>query len=103
MWLRQLRYEPVILGQRQRLCSLAEEIEEEAAAERARAGKPVLGVAAILAQDPQHRPEHLDRSPAPLFLVPPAGIAWHLVLQLRAATVGGPPQRPLSPRGGAVI
>jgi hypothetical protein len=51
-----------------RVAGLVEEIEEEAAAERQRTGKPVLGVAAILAQDPQHRPAHLDRSPAPLFL-----------------------------------
>jgi hypothetical protein len=36
--------------------------------ERRRTGKPVLGVAAILAQDPQYRPAFLDRSPAPLFL-----------------------------------
>ena len=48
---------------------MVQEIEEEAAAERERTGKPVLGVAAILAQNPQYRPEHLDRSPAPLFLV----------------------------------
>ncbi len=51
------------------VASLVKQIEEEAAAERARTGKPVLGVAAILAQDPQYRPKHLDRSPCPLFLV----------------------------------
>ena len=48
---------------------MVEEIEEEAAEERRRTGKPVLGVAAILAQDPQYRPAYFDRSPAPLFLV----------------------------------
>jgi hypothetical protein len=53
---------------RERVADLVEEIEEEAAAERQRTGKPVLGVAAILAQDPQYRPAFLDRSPAPLFL-----------------------------------
>ena len=51
-----------------RVAELVEEIEEEAAAERQRTGRPVLGVAAILAQDPQYRPSYLDRSPAPLFL-----------------------------------
>jgi hypothetical protein len=53
----------------ERVAGLVEQIEEEAAAERERTGKPVLGVAAILTQDPQCRPKHLDRSPAPLFLV----------------------------------
>ena len=52
----------------QRVAGLVQEIEEEAAAERQRTRKPVLGVAAILAQDPQYRPGFLDRSPAPLFL-----------------------------------
>ena len=51
-----------------RVDELVQEIEKEAAAERQRTGKPVLGVAAILAQDPQYRPGFLDRSPAPLFL-----------------------------------
>jgi REP element-mobilizing transposase RayT len=52
-----------------RVEGLVKEIEDEAAAERLRTGKPVLGVAAILAEDPQYRPVHLDRSPCPLFLV----------------------------------
>src|SRR5262245_6252241 len=51
-----------------RVEGLVQEIEDEAAAERLRTGKPVLGVAAILAEDPQYRPAHLDRSPCPLFL-----------------------------------
>jgi hypothetical protein len=49
------------------VAGLVEEIEAEAAAERQRTGKPVLGVAAILAQDPHYRPAYLDRLPAPLF------------------------------------
>ena len=52
----------------ERVANLVQQIEDEAAEERRRTGKPVLGVAAILAQDPQHRPGFLDRSPAPLFL-----------------------------------
>jgi len=53
----------------ERVASLVQQIEDEAAEERQRTGKPVLGVAAILAHDPQYRPGSLDRSPAPLFLV----------------------------------
>jgi hypothetical protein len=51
-----------------RVAEVVQEIEDEAAAERQRTGRTVLGVKAILAQDPQHRPALLDRSPAPLFL-----------------------------------
>ncbi len=51
--------------QRQRVAHLVEEIETEAAAERKRTGKPVLGVAAILAQDPHDHPERPKKSPAP--------------------------------------
>lgn len=51
-----------------RVTEMVEEIEEEAAAERHRTGRAVLGVDAILAQDPQFRPAILDRSPAPIFL-----------------------------------
>jgi hypothetical protein len=54
---------------RERVAGLVEEIEEEAAMERQRTGKPVLGVAAIRAQDPHYRLTYLARSPAPLFLV----------------------------------
>jgi REP element-mobilizing transposase RayT len=50
-----------------RVASLVKGIEERAAAERKRTGQPVLGVKAILAQDPLQRPACLDRSPAPLF------------------------------------
>ena len=44
---------------------LVEDIETEAAAERKRTGKPVLGVAAILAQHPHAHPERPKKSPAP--------------------------------------
>ena len=42
-----------------------EEVEEEAAADRERTGIPALGPEAILAQEPQHRPEKIAKSPAP--------------------------------------
>jgi hypothetical protein len=45
--------------------SVQQEVEEEAAADRERSGIPVLGPGAILAQDPQHRPKKLSKSPAP--------------------------------------
>ena len=51
---------------RQRIEALVEEVEEEAARVRRRSGSRVLGVKAILAQNPQARPDHLTRSPAPL-------------------------------------
>ncbi len=51
---------------RERIADLVEEIESEAAHSRSRKGISVLGVDAILEQDPQHRPESLACSPAPL-------------------------------------
>ncbi len=51
--------------QRRRVACLVQEIEAEAAAERKRTGKPVLGVAAILAQDPHDYPERPKKEPAP--------------------------------------
>ena len=51
--------------QRQRVASLVEEVEAEAAAERKRTGKPVLGVEAILAQNPHDHPERPKKEPAP--------------------------------------
>jgi putative transposase len=51
---------------RERMKALVEEIDEEAVRERQRSGARVLGVKAILAQDPQTRPTSLARSPAPL-------------------------------------
>ena len=51
--------------QRRRIAGLVEEIEAEAAEERKRTGKPVLGVAAILAQNPHGHPERPKKEPAP--------------------------------------
>ncbi|HEY3568204.1 MAG TPA: transposase [Thermoanaerobaculia bacterium] len=49
-----------------RVRSLVEKIEEEAVLARQQSGARVLGVKAILAQDPQARPTSIARSPAPL-------------------------------------
>jgi hypothetical protein len=51
---------------RQRIATLVEGIESEAAHMRSLQGTSVLGVDAVLAKDPQHRPASLARSPAPL-------------------------------------
>ncbi len=51
---------------RKRVAALVDDIETEAALARKRSGATVLGVMAILAQDPQHRPASLAHSPAPL-------------------------------------
>jgi hypothetical protein len=51
---------------RKRVAALVESIEEAAALRRAESDLPVLGVKAILAMDPQHRPAKLAKSPAPL-------------------------------------
>ncbi|HSS77043.1 MAG TPA: hypothetical protein VLV54_09890 [Thermoanaerobaculia bacterium] len=50
---------------RARIAALVETIEAEAARERDRTGASVLGVKAILASAPLHRPSSLARSPAP--------------------------------------
>jgi putative transposase len=50
---------------RKRIQALVDDIEAEAARTRKSSGEKVLGVAAILAQDPQHRPASVDRSPVP--------------------------------------
>jgi hypothetical protein len=50
---------------RARVAKLIHQIEATAAAERAKRGVEPLGVEKILAQDPETRPEKLDRSPAP--------------------------------------
>ena len=50
-----------------RIAGLLRDIQAEAAAERKATGKEVLGAEAVLSMDPQHRPEKLDRSPAPRF------------------------------------
>jgi len=51
---------------RQRIACLLKEIEEEAAAERARNGSRVLGAKAVLMLHPHHRPTMIAESPAPL-------------------------------------
>jgi len=50
---------------RARVADLVRQIEATAAAERAKKGVEPLGAEKILAQDPETRPETLDRSPAP--------------------------------------
>lgn len=50
---------------RQRVRSLVEDIKREAALARESTGTPVLGLQAILSQDPRHRPERIAKSPAP--------------------------------------
>jgi len=52
---------------RERVGTMAREIEEGAAAARRRTGAEPLGVAAILAEDPWTRPDRVKKSPAPLF------------------------------------
>ena len=51
--------------QRRRVASLVQAIDEAAASRRAAAGIRPLGIAAVLAQDPLHRPERIKKSPAP--------------------------------------
>jgi putative transposase len=51
---------------RERMKALVEGIDAEAALARQQSGARVLGVKAILAQDPQARPNSVARSPAPL-------------------------------------
>ncbi len=51
---------------RERIKTLVEEVGAEAAQARQRSDAEVLGVEAILAQDPQARPASVARSPAPL-------------------------------------
>ena len=50
-----------------RTASLVEDIQAEAAAERGATGSEVRGAEAVMSKDPHHRPEKLDRSPAPRF------------------------------------
>ena len=52
---------------RERVAALVEEIEREAAAALARSGRQPLGVAGILRQNPQTRPNWTKKSPAPAF------------------------------------
>jgi hypothetical protein len=52
---------------RERTAELVQQIEEEAAADRALRGIPVLGVEAILRQAPHSLPKSTKKSPAPSF------------------------------------
>ena len=52
-----------------RVAALVSDIQEEAATEREATGSEVLGAEAVMSKDPHHRPEKLDRSPAPRFHV----------------------------------
>lgn len=49
---------------RARIAKMVESLEAEAARNRERTGASVVGVKAILACDPLHRPSYLARSPA---------------------------------------
>jgi REP element-mobilizing transposase RayT len=51
--------------QRRRAAALVQAIDEKAAARRQAAGIHPLGTAAVLAQDPLHRPARIKKSPAP--------------------------------------
>jgi REP element-mobilizing transposase RayT len=51
---------------RAHVAALVKSIEEDAALRRRESGRSVLGVKAILAKDPRHRPAQLASSPAPL-------------------------------------
>lgn len=51
--------------QRRKVASLVQAIDEQAAARRQAAGIRPLGVAAVLAQNPLHRPAKIKKSPAP--------------------------------------
>jgi hypothetical protein len=52
---------------RERVAALIEEIEQQAAAELAKSGCVPLGVAGVLRQNPEARPNRPKRSPAPLY------------------------------------
>ena len=52
---------------KRRVKAVVREIEVEAATERHETGKTSLGAESVMATDPHHRPEKLDKSPAPLF------------------------------------
>ncbi len=52
---------------RRRVKDVIRDVEREAAVERRRSGKTVLGAETVMSADPHHRPAKLDRSPAPDF------------------------------------
>jgi hypothetical protein len=78
---------------RQRVASLALEIEADAAGARKRTGAEPLGRVAILAQAPLSRPKKIKKSPAPLFHTaskvtrhyPYEGFAWFVAAYRTAA------------------
>jgi len=51
----------------ERVAQVVAEVEAKAASQRKATGRPPLGADAILRQDPTKRPDHVKRSPAPLF------------------------------------
>ena len=62
-----------------RVAALVTEIEAQATRQREETGIPSLGVDRILAQDPQSRPSHSKRSPAPFCHA--ASKAWRQLLR----------------------
>ncbi len=86
---------------RRRVAALETSIEEEAAREREKTGEPVLGAEAVVSRDPHHRPEKMDRSPAPRFHTATEA-AWRLLYDaysefLAAFRTAGPPPRSSKP------
>ena len=65
---------------RLRVAALEQSIEEEAAREREKTGDQVLGAEAVKSPDPHHRPEKMDRSPAPRFHTATES-AWRLLYE----------------------
>lgn len=63
---------------RERVATLVENVEAEAALARSLKGLSVLGVEAILAKDPLHRPAVLARSPAPHWFTPRPSLSARL-------------------------
>ena len=52
---------------RNAVAGLVEDIDRKAALEREHLGKTSLGVAKILTEDPERRPDHVEKSPKPRF------------------------------------
>ena len=50
---------------RERIKDMCGQIADDAAEERKRTGRSILGVKRILRYSPHHRPEQMDKSPAP--------------------------------------
>ena len=96
---------PVLLLRRALLPAVSGELinsgtdEAEAAAKRKREGKPVLGVAAILAQDPHDHPGHPKKEPPPFvhaaieaarFMIPPGWTTASIHFRRQGMTRAGP-------------